>query len=197
MELRRPLNTLGTAAIVGASTLVPLPLVDDWIASLSRRHLVATTLARHGRSVPVSDLKHLYDDGGSLIGLPWRMAKAIILAPINIILKKVLVVFAARDFALAVGKTIALGHTLERALERGGFRDEDTHEKRRDDAARLRKALDKALVGVDMRVLQRTTAAVIARARKKPVAAEDEAEVETFLAEIDRRVDEALGDIKR
>ena len=196
--MRRSLNTFGAAAVVGASTLIPLPLVDDWVASLSRRQLVASTLARHGRSFAVDDLKHLYDNGGSLLGLPWRVAKAIILAPINKILKKVLIVFAARDLALAVGKTIALGHTLDRQLAFGAFANSDAPTKRRDDAQRLRKALDAALANVDVRLLQRTTSAVIARARKKSTTPQDEVEreVEGFLAEIDRRVDQALADIR-
>lgn len=196
MNLERDVNNLGAAAIVGASTLLPLPLVDDWIASLSRRQLVRAALRRHGRTYPVNDVKPLYDVGGSLIGLPWRVAKSIIMAPINKVLKKVLVVFAARDLALAMGKTIALGHILERELKLGAFRNDSTREMRRDEAARLRKALDVALKDVDVRLLQRTATSLIARARGVRDERSD-FEVEGFLADIERRVDRAMAGVAR
>lgn len=195
MDIERPLNNIGAAAVVGASTFVPLPLVDDWIASLSRRQLVRAALRRHGRTFVVRDVKPLYDVGGSLLGLPWRIAKGIILAPINKVLKKVLVVFAARDLALAMGKTIALGHILERELKLGAFRDSDTREQRRDQATRLRKALDAALKDVDVRLLTRAAQALIARARGRQDGRSD-VEIEGFLAEIERRVDQSMAGVR-
>lgn len=191
IDIERPLNTLGPAAVVGASTFVPLPLVDDWIASLSRRQLVRAALRRHGRTFIVNGVKPLYDVGGSLLGLPWRLAKGVIMAPINKVLKKVLVVFAARDLALAMGRTIALGHILERALKRGAFKDEATRSERLQEATRLRRALDLALKDVDVRLLQRAASALIARARGKRDG-RDDVEVEGFLADVEKRVDQAM-----
>jgi hypothetical protein len=175
----RHLGYAGAAAVVAASTFIPLPLVDDWVASLSRRQLVAAALARHGRTFSVGDLKPLYDNGGSLLGLPWRFAKGLVLLPIKKVLAKVLIVFAVRDVVLAVGKTIALGHTLERELRLGLFRDDDGRDKRRDDAARLRKALDGAYAGIDQRLVKRAATAAIARVRGAPA---DGGDVESFLA---------------
>lgn len=194
MNLERDVNNLGAAAIVGASTFVPLPLVDDWIASLSRRQLVRAALRRHGRTYPVNDVKSLYDVGGSLIGLPWRIAKGIIMAPINKVLKKVLVVFAVRDAALAMGKTIALGHILERELKLGAFSNDSSRAHRRDEAQRTRKALDVALKDVDVRLLQRTATSLIARARGARDGRSD-VEVEGFLADIEKRVDQAMAGV--
>jgi hypothetical protein len=193
MTLERNVNTLGPAAVVAASTFVPLPLVDDWIASLSRRQLVRSALRRHGRTYVVNDVKPLYDVGGSLLGLPWRIAKGIIMAPINKVLKKVIVVFAARDVALAIGKTIALGHILERELSLGAFKNEATRDERRDEAERLRKALDVALKDVDFRLLQRAATSIMARARKQPAPTED---VQGFLADIEKRVDQAMAGLR-
>lgn len=197
MSIERSVNNLGAAAVVAASTFVPLPLVDDWLASLSRRQLVRAALRRHGRTYPVSDVKPLYDVGGSLVGLPWRVAKGIIMAPINKVLKKVLVVFAARDVALAMGKTIALGHILERELKLGAFHNDASRAQRRDEAARLRRALDGALKDVDVRLLQRTAASLVARARARGVkdGGGNDVEVQGFLADIERRVDQAMAGV--
>ncbi|MDP2340002.1 MAG: hypothetical protein Q8O67_03505 [Deltaproteobacteria bacterium] len=185
---------VGSAVVVAASTFFPLPVVDEWIASVSRKQLVARALQRHGRTFAIGDVKPLYNHG-SLWNLPWRIAKGILMAPINKVLKKVLFVFAIRDLVLAMGKTIALGHTLDRELRLGAFRDDDKPAFRRDAAARTKQALDHALSGVDRRLLQRAARAAIAQARKKPNDAAAVDDVEGFLAEIDRRVDEHLGRI--
>ena len=182
---------VGHAVVVGAATLFPIPVVDEWIAATSRRQLVNFTLRRHGRTFQTSDVRPLYSHG-SWWSLPWRIVKGVVMAPINKVLKKILFVFAIRDLVLAVGKTIALAHTLERELERGGFRDDDPPAVRTAAAARVKQALDHALTGVDRRVLQRAGRAVLKQLNKKEDAAAA-ADVEGFFAEIDRRVDEHLG----
>jgi hypothetical protein len=189
----RPIEHVGAAVVVGAATFFPLPVIDDWIAAASRKQLVARALRRHGRTFPASDVRPLYNHG-NWWGFPWRVLKGILLAPINKILKKVLFVFAIRDLALAIGKTLALGHILDRELRLGSFRDDDKPAFRTDAAERVMKALNHALKDVDRRVLQRAARAAIAQARKRPNDAAA-ADVEGFFAEIDRRVDEHLGRI--
>ncbi|MCC7073777.1 MAG: hypothetical protein IT383_20880 [Deltaproteobacteria bacterium] len=182
----------GAAVATGAARFIPLPFVDDWVATLSRRQLVASILKRHGRQFATSDLKQLYDDGGSLLGLPFRVAKGLVLAPIKKLFRTVFFVFALRDVAMAAGKTVALGHTLDRALGLGAFRDEDTRAHRRDEARRLRKALDSAYAKIDERLVRRAANALIDRVKKVPTHDDD---IEGFLAELDRRVDQALLDV--
>lgn len=182
----------GAAVATGAARFIPLPFVDDWVASFSRRQLVASVLKRHGRCFATSDLKGLYDDGGSLLGLPFRVAKGLVLAPIKKLFRTVFFVFALRDVALAVGKTVALGHTLDRALGLGGFRDDDTRAQRRDEARRLRKALDVAYAKIDERLVRRAANALVDRVKQQPT---NDADIEGFLEELDRRVDQALLEI--
>ncbi len=178
----------GAAVATGAARFVPLPFVDDWLAALSRRQLVASILKRHGRTCATRDLKHLYDDGGSLLGLPWRVAKGLVLAPIKKVFRTVFFVFALRDAALTVGKTIALGHTLDRALRLGAFRDDASRAERRDEARRLRKALDVAYTNIDERLVRRAANALIESVKQRPA---HDADLEGFLEELDRRVDQA------
>lgn len=199
-----PLDHVGTAAaaaIVGASTFIPLPLVDDWVASRSLRRLVARALERHDRTFEVGEVKPLYAGGGTLWGLPFRFAKSLVLLPFNKILKKVLVVFAVRDVGLAVGKTIALGHTLERQLHLGMFGNDDSPGTRRHDAERLHEAFDAAYKGIDQRMVLRAAKVLVTQLRRKadPDADADasQRDVEGFLQELDRRVDQRLQGVVR
>jgi len=196
-EAASPLDHVGTAALVGASTLIPLPLVDDWVASLSRRRLVASALQRHGRTSSVRELEPLYAGGGTLWGLPFRFVKSLVLLPFDKILKKVLVVFAVRDVGLAIGNTIALGHTLERQLRLGMFRDEESPATHQDDAARLRDAFDAGYKGIDQRMVLRAAKVLVAQLRQQAGTDANPRDVEGFLQELDRRVDQHLHDVAR
>jgi hypothetical protein len=192
MDERRPIDHVvagGSAVVVGAARLVPLPLVDDWIASLSRRQLVRSLLRRHGRAFPVSELAPLYDDG-SIFGLPFRMAKNLLLFPVRKVLKPLLPFLLARDIALAVGRTIALGHVLDRQLRLGMFAEQDGKKARREQARRLRAALDGAWSGVDRRLVQSAVSVAWQKARSQPAP-----ELEGLFAEVDLRVDRLLAEL--
>jgi len=189
MSVKDHLPGTTAAVAVGASQLVPLPLVDDWLASFSRRQLAKSILAKHGRRFSFEDLGALTDDG-SWWGLPWRMAKNVMMFPVKKLLRPFLPWLLARDVALAVGRTLALAHTLDRQLTLGRFSDDDDVSIRREQARQLRKALDQAWANVDQRLISKTLKR-IARAlrRKEPV----DGEMEGLLAELDRRVDLALA----
>lgn len=182
----------GAAIATGAATVVPLPFVDDWITARSRRELVAAALRAHGRTFHVRELRALYQDGGSLLGLPWRIAKGLVLLPVKKVFRSVFFVLGIRSVALAVGRTLALGHVVDRQLRLGMFRDDDSAAARADQARRLRRALDTAWQGIDDRLVRRIANLAIARARGAQGA---DTEIEGFLAELDRKVDQALAGI--
>jgi hypothetical protein len=177
-------SALGAVTLAASASLVPLPLLDDWLASWSRRHLVAKALARHGRTFSVRDLRALYNIGGTLWGLPWRFAKGVVLAPIKLALRVLLVWFAARDVALAVAQTLALAHILDRELRAGRFHNHDDAPTRRHDAERLRRALDSALAGIDIRLAQSVAVRLARRRFGEPAP-----ETPSLLQDIERRVD--------
>jgi hypothetical protein len=186
------------AVVTGVSSIVPVPFLGDWLVARSRHEIVKRALLRHGRTFKARDLVAFYDDPFSWLGLPWRFVKGLVLAPIKRLLRMLFVVLAVRDVALNVGRTLALGHTLDRMLRTGSFKNDDSVATRRHEAARLRKAFDEAFRGVDERVVRRAMAAVrqqVGRAAGGIVGVVDvagDAEVAAFLAELDRRVDHAL-----
>ncbi len=183
----------GAAVAVGAARFVPIPLLDDWLASMSRRQLAKSILRRHGRRFAVGDVHALYDDGW-WAGLPFRMLKNVVLFPVRKILRPLLPFLLARDLGLAVGRTLALGHTLDRQLRLGLLRDDDDRAGRRDDAQRLRKALDTAWQGIDQRVVKNAVSGLSRLVKKNDEAPPPE--YASFLEELDRRVDQALAGIE-
>ena len=186
----------GAAVVVAGARLLPLPLVDDWIASFSRRRLAASILRRHERKFSVRDVAALTDDG-SWLGLPWRMVKSFLFFPVKKILRPLLPFLLVRDLGLAVGRTLAFAHTLDRQLRLGLLRDADDRATRRDEARRLRKALDVAWRGIDQRLVGRAVKGALQKARRTPPASSSQqSEMEGFLNELDRRVDQALAGIK-
>lgn len=182
----------GAAVVTGAAALLPVPFVDDWLAARSRRHLIERALRSQGRSFPARELRALYQDDGSWLGLPWRVVKGLMLVPVKKLFRSVFLVLGVRDVALAVGRTLALGHTVERQLRFGMFREDAAPAVRADEARRLRRALDHAWQGIDQRLVQRAANLALERVRG---GAKDAGEIEGFLAELDRRVDQALAGI--
>lgn len=194
--MNKHIPATGAAVVVAGARLLPLPLVDDWVASFSRRRLARSILDRHGRSFAVGDVAALTDDG-SWLGLPWRVVKSFLLFPVKKILRPLLPFLLVRDLALAVGRTLAFAHTLDRQLRLGLLRDVDDRATRREEAKRLRKALDTAWQGIDQRLVGRAVKSALQKV-KKPSAtdAASTSEMEGFLEELDRRVDQALAGIE-
>jgi hypothetical protein len=176
------------AAAVAATRFVPIPVVDEWIASFSRRQLVKRILRRHDRTFAVRDLRPLTDDG-SLWTLPWRLLRGFVLAPLKALVRSLVPVLLARDVAMSVGRTLALAHTLDRQLAFGLLRNDDSRAQRRDDARRLRKAFDAAWANIDQRLLKQALNNVGETIRRRaPVTVE----LSEVLASLDDRVDRAL-----
>jgi hypothetical protein len=196
----RLVTDTGAAIATGVSSVVPVPLVGDWIVALSRKRVAQTLLKQHGRTFDVKDLALLYGDGWSWLGLPFRLVKGLVLAPLKKLLRLLFVALAVRDVALNVGRTLALGHTLDRMLGSGALRDDDSAAERHHEAERLRRAFDKAFGGIDERLVRRAVAALrrqVGLAARGVVGTVDvsdgaDGEVVGFLAELDRRVDHAL-----
>jgi hypothetical protein len=180
------------AVVVGAAQFVPLPLVDDWIASFSRQQLARAVVRRHGRTFRVRELRALTDDG-SLWTLPFRVVKGLVLAPVKKLLRPLVPFWIARDVALVVGRTFALSHVLDRHLALGGFRDDDDRSARHAEAQRVRRAFDVAWRGVDQRLVRAAIGALMKKAR--PGVAVDDAAVRDFYGALDERFDRALAEL--
>lgn len=142
------------AALTGLALLVPLPFLDEWLAERARARLVTTLLARRGRTSQADRVAPLWtSDGGCLSGcllFPFKL----VLWPLKKLFKTIFFVLALRSSALAVGRTLALGRAVDRALERGRLPDGPAPgpglpDPLAADARRVRLAIDRAFAGSD------------------------------------------------
>ncbi len=164
------------ALLTGLALLVPVPFLDDWLAERARRDLVGALLARHGRAPDaVTRARALWaDPGGCLsgcLGLPLRL----LLAPIKKLLKTLFFVLALRSAAMAIGRTLALGRTVERCLAAGRLAGGPAPAAPPDplarEAARVRLAFDRAFAGTDRHALRQALVLALRGVRGLPAAA--------------------------
>lgn len=117
----RPYQLLAThALLVGLTPLVPVPLVDDYIADKLRASMVDRLAQRRQVTLPSDAVKGLSDEPtkpfGTSIG---SAAKKVFLWPAKKLFRKVFVVLAVKDGVDLVGKAFALGYLVDAALEHG------------------------------------------------------------------------------
>lgn len=147
------------AALTGLALLVPVPFLDEWLAERARARLVATLLVRRGRTSAAQRVGPLWaNDGGCLSGCLLFPLK-LVLWPLKKLFTTIFFVLALRSSALAVGRTLALGRAVDRALERGRLADAPAPAAGAPDplvadARRVRLAIDRAFAGSDWLALR-------------------------------------------
>jgi hypothetical protein len=152
-----------------AARFVPVPLVDDVVRQRAAQVAVVRTLRAHGRDLPSEQLEALWGaPEGQRSGLRRRLRSVpgrLLLFP----LRKYRAVFGAvRGVPTDVMRVVLLARTVERRLDRGAL-----HEgPRLDDEARaLRRAVDEAIGGMDLRLLTAALADVLSQTRGLSTAA--------------------------
>lgn len=130
-----------------AARFVPVPLLDDAIRARAVRIAVSRALRAHGRDYPAGRLEPLWeDDGGG--GLGRRIAavgRRVLLFPIR---KYVAVFGAVRGVPNDVMRVVLLARTVDRRLAKGELVTPDAEQ-----AWEIRRAVDAALDGMDLRLL--------------------------------------------
>lgn len=130
-----------------AARFVPVPLLDDAIRARAVRIAVSRALRAHGRDYPAGRLEPLWEaDGGG--GLGRRIAavgRRVLLFPIR---KYVAVFGAVRGVPNDVMRVVLLARTVDRRLAKGELVTPDTEQ-----AREIRRAVDAALDGMDLRLL--------------------------------------------
>jgi GNAT superfamily N-acetyltransferase len=141
------------ALVAAAARFVPVPLLDDAVADRATVEAVRRTLRVHGRTYPVDRVSPLYQGQGwasrllrSVARLPLRLA----LYPFR---KIVRVVGAVRGVPADVTRVLALAHTTDRVLARGGLSSDDPQALRQE-ARVVRAAFDAVLREMDLRLLR-------------------------------------------
>ncbi len=160
------------AVFTTVAIFLPVPLLDDLLIARAREHLVAAALRAHGRDLDPRRLQALWAGGGCLsgcLGLPLKL----LLWPLKKLLRTVFFVLGLRAAALEVGRTLALGRTVDRRLRAGHLPGGPAPPPPAPDPAalealRLRAALDRVYAGVDRLALAHAFGALLRAARATP-----------------------------
>lgn len=188
----------------GAARFVPVPLLDDVIRSRAAQVAVVRTVRAHDRHYDADLLQPLWDEPETAraAGLRRRLSALstrLLLFPVR---KYAALFGAVRGVPTDVMRVVLLGRTVERRLEQGEL---SAPERVPDEARAVRRALDEAIEGVDLRLLTAAladglsqsrglTAAAIAFARRRFSTADPDAALEPDgpMAEGAQRVTEVL-----
>ena len=148
-----------------AARFVPVPLLDDAIRARAVRIAVSRALRAHGRDYPAGRLEPLWEDEGGG-GLGHRVAavgRRVLFFPIR---KYVAVFGAVRGVPNDVLRVVLLARTVDRRLALGELATADP-----DRARQIRRAVDTALDGMDLRLLTAALGDGLSQGRDLTVAA--------------------------
>ena len=159
------LQTQWAVCGIAAATarFVPVPLLDDVVRRQAARVAVVRTVRAHGHDHPPDLLEALWEERdparrgarGSLRGLPRRL----LLFPVR---RYTAVFGAVRGVPDDVARVVLLARAVDRRLERGGLR---VPGRVPEEATALRRAVDEALAGMDLRLLTAALADGLSRGR--------------------------------
>lgn len=152
-----------------AARFLPVPLLDDVVRRRAAQIAVVRTLRAHGRGHPSELVEALWDDPegahrklrGRLRGVPSRL----VLFPVR---KYTAVFGAVRGVPNDVARVVLLARAVDRRLELGELSSRDRVP---DEARALRRAVDEAIEGMDLRLLTAALADGLSRSRGLTTAA--------------------------
>jgi hypothetical protein len=135
-----------------AARFLPVPLLDDVVRQRATQLAVVRTLRAHGRTYPSERVQPLWGEpagrGGSALRRRLRAATTrVLLFPVR---KYTAVFGAVRGVPTDVMRVVLLARTVDRRLERGALTGPDGLAA---EAAALRRAVDEAIGGMDLRLL--------------------------------------------
>lgn len=135
-----------------AARFVPVPMLDDVIREQAAHVAVIRTVRAHGDRSDTAPLEPLWDDDGtpgSSVGRRLRAASLkIVLFPVR---KYAALFGAVHGVPSDVLRVVLLGRAVDRRLDRGELT--GTDEERTARARELRRAVEQAIDGMDLRVL--------------------------------------------
>ncbi len=141
------------ALLVGLCELIPVPLLDGFVASRLRRRLVRIQLREREVEVSGRDLRLLAEPpGGGCLGLVW----SVLIWPFQRLLRTVLFVLMINRIVNTVSEVVHRSLLVHEALEAGAVPG---------DAAAVRAAMQRALEQVDTTVVDRAVFAVLSESR--------------------------------
>lgn len=102
-----------SAALVGACQYIPVPFVDDYIEGKVLKIMVQRLLKQNGMSLPVEDVKLLYQDRSGLSSRGRSLLKKVVLKPVKTLFRPVFLLFSTRRTAKLIAETILLGRAID------------------------------------------------------------------------------------
>ncbi len=135
--------------VASAARFIPIPFVDDVIRDQCRQFVVSRTLAAHGKSELLDELKPFYkSDGGCLTGCVSTVATAplkLLLFPVR---KLIAIVTSVRGVPLEITRMVLLGRTLDRHLRT------DSLTINAQEWGRMRTAFDESFARMDFHIVR-------------------------------------------
>lgn len=153
-----------------AARFLPVPLLDDVVRQRATRLAVVRTLRAHGRSDAAELVQPLWGEpqgrGGAGLGRRLRAASTrVLLFPVR---KYTAVFGAVRGVPTDVLRVVLLARTVDRRLDRGALAGPDGLA---EEAEALRRAVDDAIAGLDLRLLTAGLADALSGSRGLSTAA--------------------------
>lgn len=146
-----------------AARFVPVPLLDDIVRERAGQVAVVRTLRAHGLRYVSTPLEPLWGDPGGRGSKRFRRLRTVPRQVLLFPVRKYTAMFGAvRGVPTDLLRVVLLARSLERQIERGGFRGP---EGLTEQARALRRAVDGAAEGVDLRVLTAALADVLPQTR--------------------------------
>ncbi len=137
------------ALVVGLCELIPLPLVDGWVANRFRRRLIRTQLSAADLQLPETDVRMLADtSAGGCLGIFF----AIVMWPFRAILRTVLFVLQLNRVVNTFSEVVHHALLIHEALE---------IEALPGDAVHVRAAINRAVARVDTRIVDKALIGVL------------------------------------
>lgn len=134
-----------------AARFLPVPLLDDVVRRWAARVAVVRTLRAHGRELPAELVEALWEEPDQtrrgMLGRLGRVPKRLLLFPVR---KYTAVFGAVRGVPNDVARVVLLARAVDRRLELGALA---SPERAPDEARALRRAVDEAVDGMDLRLL--------------------------------------------
>lgn len=142
------------ALLVALCELIPIPVLDSWVANLVRRRLTRVQLVQHQVELPSADVRMLADAGaGGCLGILW----SILVWPIKKVLRTVLFVLQINRMVNVASEVAHRALLVHEALER---------EVVPGDVVAVRAAMNRALARVDVTVVDKAVFSGLALSRR-------------------------------
>ena len=153
-----------------AARFIPVPLLDDVVRQRAAQVAVVRTVRAHGRDVPSELLQPLWGEAeGRSSGLRRRVravSRRLLLFPVR---KYTALFGAVRGVPTDVLRVVLLARTVDRRLDQGALAGDPAALP--EEARALRRAVDRAIDGMDLRVLTAALADGLSHSRGLSTAA--------------------------